>query len=304
MEGAMIKWVRILVILVFSLLITGCQNDHSNYQITFTEPDISPSEFPAGEAQPLRVAISSVLSPTETILYYRTIANYLGEKLNRPAILIQRKSYNEINNLMIKGGADIAFFPTGAYITNRDFEGIEAIAMQERMGVPYYYGYIVVNSESNIDSIDDLKGKNIAFTDPTSYSGFLFFENLLEKLGETPEHFLSQYNFTYNHENTLNAVVNKIVDGAAVNSLAFDRAMLKQPELVNRLKIITKSERVGTGPIVVRSNLSDEEKKVITESFLSLHEQDNMLPSLQGLFIDRFVPFEPGLYEVIDEMVK
>lgn len=301
MEGAMIERIKILVILAFSLLITGCEHDRSNFQIVFAEPDTSPSEFQDDDA-PLRVAISSVLSPTDTVMHYREIANYLGEQLNRPAILIQRKSYSEINNLMIKGGADIAFFPTGAYITNRDFEGIEAIAMQERMGLPYYYGYIVVHSESNMDSLVDLKGKNVAFTDPSSYSGYLFFEKQLENIGETPERFLGRYNFTYNHENTLNAVVNKIVDGAAVNSFAFDRAKLQQPELVNRLKIITQSERIGTGPIVVRSNLLDEEKKIITESFLSMHEKDNLLPSLQGLFIDRFVPFEPGLYEVIDEM--
>ncbi|MDN4608148.1 substrate-binding domain-containing protein [Sporosarcina highlanderae] len=299
----MIDWIRIFVLLACSLFITGCEQDRSTSKIVFAEPDESPSEFQVVDA-PLRVAISSVLSPTETVMYYRELANYIGEQLDRPTILIQRKSYSEINNLMIKGAADIAFFPTGAYITNRDFEGIEAIAMQERMGLPYYYGYIVVHSESAIDSLIDLKGKNVAFTDPTSYSGYLFFEKHLENIGETPENFLGRYNFTYNHENTLNAVVERIVDGAAVNSFAFERAKLQKPELVNRLKIITRSEPIGTGPIVVRKNLPDEEKKIITDSFMSMHEIEHLLPSLQGLFIDRFVPFEPALYEVFDELDK
>ncbi|WP_339254292.1 phosphate/phosphite/phosphonate ABC transporter substrate-binding protein [Sporosarcina sp. FSL W8-0480] len=297
----MTEWIRIFVILTFSLFITGCEQDRSSNKIIFAEPDDSPIDYQVDDA-PLRVAISSVLSPTDTVMYYREIANYVGEQLNRPTILIQRKSYSEINNLMIKGGADIAFFPTGAYITIRDFEGIEAIAMQERMGLPYYYGYIVVHSESAIDSLIDLKGKNVAFTDPFSYSGYLFFEKQLETIGETPEHFLGHYTFTYNHENTLNAVVDRIVDGAAVNSFALDRAKLQQPELMNRLKIIIQSKPIGTGPIVVRKNLPDEEKKIIMDSFLSMHEQENLLPSLQGLSIDRFVPFEPGLYEVFDEM--
>lgn len=297
----MLKRMTILLILVFFALVSACQNNRTSPQIVFAEPDNSPSEFQTDDT-PLRVAISSVLSPIETVMYYREMANFIGEKLNRPAILIQRKSYNEIYNLMIKGGADIAFFPTGAYLTNKDFEGIEPILMQERMGSPYYQGYIVVHSESNIDTLIDLKGKNVVFTDPSSYSGYLFFERYLAQLGETPELFLGRYNFTYQHENTLNAVIDKIVDGAAVNSLALVRAQLEEPERVNQLKIIAESEQVGTGPIVVRSSLPDKEKKIITESFISMHEHEKMLPALQGLYIDRFVPFKPELYEVFNEV--
>ncbi|MGG3518875.1 phosphate/phosphite/phosphonate ABC transporter substrate-binding protein [Bacillus pseudomycoides] len=293
----MINWLRLFFILLITLLSIGCQHERSSPQIIFSESDTMPVSSQGDKPSPVRIAISSVLSPTDTIMYYRKIANYIGEKLHRPVILIQRKSYNEISMLMMNGGADIAILSTGAYITYRHVEGLEAIAMQERMGVPYYYGYVVVNRKNELSSIHDLRGKNIAFSDPTSYSGFIFVRKKLAELSETPEHFFGRYVFTYNHESSLSAVINGVVDAAAVDSLVFERTKLKNPELIKDLKIIEKTEPIGTGPVVISSNLPDEEKRIIKESFISMHEQKIIKPAFQGLFIDRFVPFEPQLYE-------
>ncbi|MBG9790128.1 phosphate/phosphite/phosphonate ABC transporter substrate-binding protein [Brevibacillus laterosporus] len=293
----MIRTLRILLIILLTLLASGCQNKNSNYQIVFSESDVTPVTSQNSEPFPIRVAISSVLSPSDTVMYYRKIADYLGEKLNRPAILIQRKSYHELSMLMMNGGADIALLSSGAYQTYKQVEGFEAIAMQERMGVPYYYGYLVVNRDSNIIDINNLRGKSVAITDPTSYSSYIFVSEKLADFGETPEHFFGSYVYTYNHENSLKAVIDRVVDAAAVNSLVYEQTKLKNPELADTLQIIAKSEPTGTSPVVISSSLPDEEKKIIRESFLTIHEQETIKPALQGLCIDRFVPFDPQLYD-------
>ncbi|MCM3342022.1 phosphate/phosphite/phosphonate ABC transporter substrate-binding protein [Paenibacillus sp. MER TA 81-3] len=293
----MLRLPRILLIILLAVLVSGCSNSRSSYHIVFSEPDDAPVDSQDGTPSPVRVAISSVLSPSETIKHYRTIADYVGEKLNRPAILIQRKSYNEISMLMMNGGADIALLSSGAYLTYRQVEGLEAIAMQERMGVPYYYGYLVVNRDSNITDINDLRGKSIAITDPFSYSSYIFVSERLAEFDETPEHFFGRYVYTYNHEGSLKAVIDRVVDAAAVNSLVYEQAKLKNPELADSLQIIAKSEPAGTGPVVISSSLSDEDKNIIKELFLSMHEQAAIQPALQGLFIDRFVPFDPQFYD-------
>ncbi|MFM1655389.1 phosphate/phosphite/phosphonate ABC transporter substrate-binding protein [Brevibacillus sp. B_LB10_24] len=294
-------WKMYLILLV-ALLAGGCQDGRTTYQIVFSESETMPATSQESKPAPLRVAISSVLSPTDTTMYYKKIANYIGEKLDRPAILIQRKSYNEISTLLINGGADIALLSTGAYITYKNVQGLEAIAMQQRMGVPYYYGYIVVNRQDKIADLADLRGKTVAFSDPASFSGYIFTKDKLEEISETPEHFFGRYFFTYNHERSLSAVINRVVDAAAVDSLAFERAKRENPELNKELKIIANSKPIGTGPVVISSKLPEDEKKIIEESFLTMHEQAAMKPALEGLFIDRFVPIEPQLYEVTYEM--
>lgn len=298
------KLSKIILFLLMITLLLSCESDPATYQINFSEYDKQSADSTEDKQNPIRLAISSVLSPTDTVYYYQEIAKNIGKRLNRPAILIQRRSYNEISNLMINGGADIALLSTGAYITHVENGGFEGIATQERFGSPYYYGYIVASIENDFSDIRDLKGKDIAFYDPSSYSGFLFVEEELESLGEDVENFFGRQVYTYSHEGSLNAILNNIVDAAAVNSLVFETMKHKNPKEVKKLKIIEKSMPLGTGPVVIRSNLSTEEKELIKESFLTMHEQDSIKPSLQGLYIDRFIPFDSEYYEVLYEMDK
>ncbi|MFJ7851146.1 phosphate/phosphite/phosphonate ABC transporter substrate-binding protein [Peribacillus sp. NPDC097206] len=298
------KLFKVIPVLLIIILLIGCGSNLSTYKIDFSEYEKQPTDSKEDKQDPIRLAISSVLSPTDTIIYYRKIANFIGKKLKRPAILIQRRSYNEISNLMINGGADIALLPTGAYITYRENGGFEGIATQERFGSPYYYGYIVASVESGFSKIDDLEGKDIAFYDPSSYSGYLFVEEELENLGEDIESFFGRHVYTYSHERSLSAVLNNTVDVAAVNSLVFETMRRENPKEVETLKIIEKSMPLGTGPVVIRSNLAKEEKEMIKASFLTMHEQDSMKLALQGLYIDRFIPFDSEYYEVLYEMDK
>ncbi|WP_339171292.1 phosphate/phosphite/phosphonate ABC transporter substrate-binding protein [Solibacillus sp. FSL R5-0691] len=291
-------------IIVLMILLLGCKSNPSTYQIVFSEYEETSTIIKEDKKDPIRLAISSVLSPTDTIVYYRKIVNYIGEKLNRPTILIQRRSYNEVSNLMMNGGADIALLPTGAYITYGANGGFEGIATQERFGSPYYYGYIIAKSESSFSSIDDLEGKDIAFYDPSSYSGYLFIEEELEDLGKDIESFFGRHIYTYSHEGSINAVLNNIVDAAAVNSLVFKTMKNENPKQFETLKIIGESMPLGTGPVVISSNLAEEDKEIIKESFLTMHEQESMKQVIQGLYIDRFIPFDSEYYEVLYELDK
>jgi phosphonate transport system substrate-binding protein len=295
----------LFLISIISLLVVGCKQRDTNNQIVFSKPEITPIESQDNKpTSPIRVAIISVLSPTDTITSYREIADYIGDKLDRPAILVQRKSYNEISNLIINGGADVALLTAGSYITYGRIDGIEAIALQQRMGTPYNYGYIVVHSQNEIDDIYDLKGKNIAFTDPISYSGYISVKYKLSILNETPGQFFGNYSFTYSQENSLKAVLNKVVDAAAVSALAYESVKRQNPEEAKNLKILSKSDPIGTGPVVISTNLSKEEKEIIKEGFMSMHENESMSMALQSLFIDRYLPFDPSLYEAPNEIVE
>ncbi|MBH5318843.1 phosphate/phosphite/phosphonate ABC transporter substrate-binding protein [Paenibacillus sp. GSMTC-2017] len=298
------KMYKLLLIVLISLLVLGCQGGHTSYDINFSKIESAPLiESPDNEPDPVRVAFSSVLNPADTIKYYKEISNYIGSKLNRPVILIQRKSYSEISMLMINGGADIALLSAGAFITYRNVAGLEAIAMQERMGLPYYQGYLVVNKESNITDIHELRGKSIAFTDPISYSGYIFIDQKLDHIGEDPEQFFGRHVYTYNHENSLLALLDKVVDAAAVNNLVLKNLELSNPEVAETLQIIEESATLGTGPVVVNNQMPSEDKNRVKEIFLSMHEDPKMLKALEGLSIDRYVPVDFKLFEAIENTI-
>jgi len=224
------------------------------------------------DSQALRVAISSVLLPQETIVYYRSIASFLGQHVDRPVILIQRRSYAEIALLLLNGGADIAFFSSGEYANYSGFDEIEMLASQQRMGQPYYQGYIVVPKDSEINKVSDLKGKTVAFTDPLSYSGYTFLVHLLRQKNQTPETFFGRYIYTFSHDKSLRAVANKVVDAAPITRLVYDRAKQKQPELAGAVKIIAVSPPAGIGPVVVGKSVSQGQREILRNALLTMHE--------------------------------
>lgn len=300
-----ILWAVCLLAAV-ALLCAGCAAfSPKGIYIDFTKVEPPPA-LPTvnADSQALRMAISSVLLPQETVVHYRSIANYLGWHLNRPVILIQRKSYAEIALLLINGGADIAFFSSGEYANYSGLDEIEMLAAQQRMGLPYHQGYIVAAQDSDISGIADLKGKTVAFTDPLSYSGYTFLVHMLRQNNQTPESFFGRYIYTYSHDKSLRAVANKVVDAAPVTSLVYDRAKQKHPELAAAVKIIAVSPPAGTGPVVAGKNISQGQRDIVRQALLSMHENPFMLPALQGLSIDRFVTPQAELYEPIRRMLR
>lgn len=266
--------------------------------------DVDTAASLAAGPKPLRLAISSVLSPKDSIVYYRQIADYISHRLDRPVVLIQRQSYAEVSVLLAKGGADLAFFSSGAYASLTGQNELELLTMQQRHGVPYYRGYIIVPRNSTAKSLADLRGKTFAFSDPISYSGYIALAHMLEKMDQTPDLFFQSYLFTYSHDKSLRAVANNIVAGAIVNSLVYDYTQLRSPELIDAIKVIGRSAPAGTEPVVVRRGLSAEQKTALRQVFLEMHEDEATAAALSSLQIDRFLLPQPELYDSIRQMLR
>ena len=67
------------------------------------------------EVAPLRIAVAAILSPEGNIESYGALADYIGIKLNRPVEIVQRRTYQEINDLLEAGDVDIGFVLFGQY---------------------------------------------------------------------------------------------------------------------------------------------------------------------------------------------
>lgn len=271
--------------------------------ISFAATENEPAFASTPVAQPLRLAVSSILSPRDAIPHYRYIADHLAKELKCPVILIQRPTYSEVYSLLVNGGADIAFFSTGTYTLLAGHGEIEPLVMQQRQGSLYYEAYLVVPRDSRAKALADLRGKTFAFCDPLSYSGHIALVELLRKQGHTPESFFGHYFYTYNHAKSLAAVANKVVDGSVVDSLVYQHALLKNPELAEAVQVISVLAKAGTGPIVVRKNLDTYQQHLLKNAFLNMHTNSQAREALAGLMIERFVPFEAALFTKQDNAV-
>lgn len=293
----------IFFILLFTVNLAGCMSNNTPY-IDFgkTQPIPHPNTYTDESSRPLRIVVATVISSHATIEYYRNVANHISKQLNRPTILIQRKTYEEVNMIMSNGDADIAFMSTGAYSAYRGLTQIEIIAMVNHKQTSSYNAQIIVHKDSDIMTQNDLQGKSFAFTDPLSYSGHIAIVDLLNKQNIRPEQYFSRYLYTYSHDKSIWAVANKVVDAASIDSMIFDYSQKAQPQLTENLRIISTIGPYPTGPVVVRSKLSSEQKKAIQHIFLTMHEYEEMHNSLNNLLIDNFITPNVELYKPLQKI--
>ncbi len=302
---ALLRRLSHFFLVLLPLLISGCAASQSTY-IDFSKPHpeqpTATQAVSLNEQRPILIALASVISPKETIGYYRAIAQHVARKTGRQAVLIQRKTYDEVNMLMSNGEVDVAFMSTGAYASYRGMNEIELLVMAERGGNSFYTPDVIVHRDSDLYSMEDLQGRTFAFTDPLSFSGHMVIEDYLERQGTVPEKYFKRFFYTYNHDKSIWAVANKLVDSASIDSQIYEYAKLRNPSLTDNLRIISSLRPSPTGPVVISKNIPDEQKRLLQDIFLNMNQEPETAEAMQQLIIDRFVKPKPELYEPLKKI--
>jgi phosphate/phosphite/phosphonate ABC transporter binding protein len=259
---------------------------------------------PAAAADPrLRIAITPVLVE-HYLEVNRQLVTYIGERLGQPTLLVQRRSYKEISDLLEKGEVDVAFVCGRPYVIDHDRFGLELLAAPLVYDEPIYYSYVIVPADSPIQTFEDLRGKRYAFSDPLSNSGHLVPAAKLARLGETPERFFKRSIFTYSHSASVEAVAVKFVDGASVDSYVYDYLAATNPRLTAKTRIIDRSAPHGITPVVVRGDLDPATKGRVRRVLLDMDRDSRGQEILRQLMIRRFVTVADRQYDSIRDMLR
>lgn len=245
---------------------------------------------------PLRVSVAAVISPKGTAQSYQALLDYLSAKLERPVELIQRRTYAETNALIEAGYVDVAFVCTSAYLDGAARFGMELLAAPQVNGETVYHSVLLVPAGSSAQSMADLRGKRFAFTDPMSNTGRVYPTYLVQQLGSTPEQFFSKVFFTYNHDDAIRAVAEQVADGAAVDSLVYEFALEREPELARRVRVIHRSPPFGIPPVVVNPEVRPQLKAILRDLLYSMADDPDGQQALADLGIERFVPISDEAY--------
>ncbi len=299
-------WRKILLLITGGLvvLLAACSRDTDYKQVDFSKKtEALRTEGGNSGRQTLRVAVAAMISPKETFIYYRELIDYIGAKLDRDTILVQRKTYGEVNDLLTRELIDLAFICTGPFVTGNEKFGFEAIATPIIRGKPFYQSYLIVHRDSPFHALEDLKGKDFAFTDPDSNTGALVPRYWLKQMNVRPEKFFRTITYSYSHDNAIMAVAKNLVDGAAVDGLIWEYYQQHNAFYSVKTRVIKKSEPFGSPPLVVSNALNPKLKSAIVNIVLTMHEDPEGLRILSELMIDRFEAPQDEWYVPVKEML-
>jgi len=161
--------------------------------------------------------------------------------------------------------------------------GVEPILVTEEAdGSISYYGLMVARADSGITSLEQMRGRAMAWSDPNSASGYLVPRFSLRRQGINPDQFFGRTGFAGGSEQAVIAVLQRQYDATVVWSSGIGeeregftrgvlRAMVEKGMLTMAdLRVIWRSDPIINGPTVVRADLPAAFKDDMRQFHLAL----------------------------------
>ncbi|MBE3595177.1 MAG: phosphate/phosphite/phosphonate ABC transporter substrate-binding protein [Candidatus Carbobacillus altaicus] len=211
------------------------------------------------------------------------LAQLLTDKLGVPVKVFVSTNYNGLIEAMGSGKTDIGFLNPAGYVTAKEKGYADVLLKAVRNGSDAYRAQFVVLNDSPIQSIEDIKGKKIAFVDPQSTSGYIYPSIVLKEHGIDPETDV-QATMAGGHDKAILALLRGDVDVA----VSFDDARTivekTDPDVMNKTRILAYTEDIPNDTISVRSDMSEEWKQKIKDAFLAIAEDPEGKQIIQDIY--------------------
>ena len=213
-------------------------------------------------------------APTEDPAVYQEafadFLEYLSEKTGRPVQYFPVQSYAAQVEAMRAGRLHVAGFAAGAVEEGVNLGGFHPVAvMAATDGTFGYEMEIIVPAGSDIRTLEDLRGRQLAFVSPTSNSGYSAPSALLyAELGMKPD-VDYQTAFSGSHDNSILGVVNGDYEAGAIASSVLDRMIARDVLEESDLEIIYTSQTFPSTAYGYIYDLDPELAAQIADAFLT-----------------------------------
>ena len=242
--------------------------------------------------------------------------------LGVPTKIFAPADYNGVIEGLIGRNLDMAWLGASGYAKTyiTDPEAVEPVLVKINVdGSMGYHSIGFARVDSNITSLDDMKGKKFGFGDPNSTSGYLIPSIEIPAAGFPMESgkYFGEVVFTGGHEQTIVAVANGDIDAGVTwadglgaweegyNSGALRKAADAGLVDMTQLVQIWKSKVIPEGPVVLRKDLPADVKLKVTGLIAGLASLDpECAYSFMAGEIKGMAPVSHETYEVIIEARK
>jgi len=228
---------------------------------------------------------------------------YLEKRLGRSVTFVQRGSYQEITDLLLRGELDAAWICGLPYVENRSRMSLVAAPLYQ--GSPLYRSLLIVpKHDGETTAWSEVPNGVFAFSDPDSNSGYLYPRYAMTKAGiDSALHFRKTF-FAHGHRNVVEAVAVGLADAGAVDAYVWETLERDHPEVTAETRVVLRSETFGFPPIVARADLAKNEMLALRRVLFDMEKYPDGLRVLDLLNLDGLVEAKPALYDRIAELSR
>ncbi|MGC8229334.1 phosphate/phosphite/phosphonate ABC transporter substrate-binding protein [Pseudobacillus badius] len=252
----------------------------------------------------IRMGLSPQEDSAEILRQYEAFKEHMEEKTGYKFDLFVGADYTTVVEAINSGKLDVAWFGPTEYLLAKEITEVDieafAQATQEEAASPYQ-SWVIVNSKSDIKTVEDLKGKNFAFTDPASTSGNIFGYYQLIQEGLDPKKDFANVTYSGSHDASALSVANGTLDGATVSSRLLEG--FYESGLVNEkdIRVIAKSMEIPNDLMAYHSDLSEDVKEKLRDA---INDTEGITKALAGTGYGAFKEVNDSDYDIVREAFK
>jgi len=213
-------------------------------------------------------AYTPVEDPAQFREVWEGFLDHMEATVDRPVRFFPVQSNAAQIEAMRAGRLHVAGFNTGSVPLAVNCAGFVPMTMMAREdGSHGYEMEILAHADGDIRSVEDLRGRTLAFTSPTSNSGYKAPSVLLEEEFDLLPGRDFEVTFSGRHDNSVLGVLHGDYEAAAVANIVIDQVLARGVGDPENLRVLYRSQTFPTTAYGVSNRLEPELAERVRRSF-------------------------------------
>jgi phosphonate transport system substrate-binding protein len=279
--------------------------DRRRFLITASLALLAPPTWAADP--PLHLVLTPSQKPTDLLATGEEFGRVLGKLAGIPMRVTVASDYAAVIEALRNRTADLAFVHPGGYVLASREAKATIVVRNLWHGKSSFTSRIFVRRDAGIKSVEELRGRTIAFVDPASSSGYIYPMVLLIQKGlvknRDPKTFFKEVVFSGAHDASMRALLNGHVDAIASFDLAREQ-YLSNPVERERIVFVAETPEIPEAGIAARPGLDPAVFAKIRAALLQIRapEYAELLKRLYE--IDGFAPTDDRDYDPVRAAIE
>ncbi|MFA6188624.1 MAG: phosphate/phosphite/phosphonate ABC transporter substrate-binding protein [Sulfuricurvum sp.] len=290
-----------MINIIFALLLifffSGCQNTEpqNGYAPKYSE---SP---PIAKKTIYIFGIYMGENPKSFFDIYQPMVDYINGRLTDSELRIEAsRNYASYNQKLFSGHFDFALSNPYATVTAVE----HGYRIFGKMGDDKNFrGLIIVRKDSNIKSVDDLRGKVISYPSSTALAAAIMPQWYFYKHGLDINKDITN-SYVGSQESSIMNVYLRKSDVACTWPPPWHNFVKKRPEMAKELMIKWETPSLINNGLVVRNDIPDTVVKQVGEIIFSLHTDEEGRKILGAMDLNRYEKADDQTYERVRVFLK
>ena len=266
-------------------------------------PKAAPSNEVQVKTDKLKLGIFPRRRAQATAEMFQPLAKLLSEQLNITISLETTHDFASFWDRVAKQEYDIVHYNQYHYVKSHAKYGYRVIVQNVELGHNKIAGALLVRRDSNISSIQDLKGKKIVFGGGRgAMQAYITATYLLRQAGLNNGDYFEQ--FALNPVKAVIATYYRQAAAAGAGNYVLDLSFVKRQIETNEMKYLAIGEPTAHLPWAVKHSMSDKRTAQIKNVMITLANSENGKKILQSAQVSRFQPVTDREYNTHREIIK